>query len=161
MVPRSGQFVISMNEPPASLPRALRRKVAAFGRMRKTYAATHGEMAAFRRSTEQVRAARASRDGPYPLPVTVILRGRDVYADVEGGAAKTATWIALQEDLVTLGSPGRLVASSDGGHHVHTDDPALVIAEIERLLGDVAGGREAERGGPITADDTPADGDRP
>ena len=134
MVPRGRQFVISQNEPPRSLPEDVRRKLAAFNRMRKTYHATHGEMAGFLASTDEVRRARARRGAPYPVPVTVVRRGRDLYAGKRTGAAKTAAWIELQEDLATLGSPGRLVVAEGSGHHVHADAPALVVAEIERLL---------------------------
>lgn len=139
MVPRGRQFVISQNEPPASLPEDVRRKLAAFNRMRKTYAATHGEMAGFLESTAEVRRARARRGAPYPVPVTVVRRGRDLYAGKRTGAAKTAAWIELQEDLATLGSPGRLVVAEGSGHHVHADAPELVVAEIGRLLDAAAG----------------------
>ena len=135
MMPRGGgQFVVSGNQAPENLPRKLRRKVAALNRMRKTYSAIHGEMSAFRESAEQVRAARARRGEPFPFPVTVVRRGRDLYADRTDGAERTAVWIELQEDLAEIGRPGRLVIAEGSGHHLHADDPSLVAAEIERLL---------------------------
>lgn len=138
LVPRSRQFVISGNAAPESLPRNIRRKVDAFARMRKTYSATHGEMAAFRDSADQVRLARRQAGAPHDFPVTVIRRGRDVYAGRTSGAAKTAAWVEMQEDLATLGTSGRLVVAEGSGHHVHADDPTLVVAEIDRLLAPVA-----------------------
>lgn len=134
MVPRGRQFVISRNEPPAGLPADLRRRVAAFGRMRKSYNATHGEMATFRESAGQVRDARARRGAPYDFPVTVLRRGLDLYGGRPDAAGKSVAWIGMQEDLATLGTPGRLVVAEGSGHHVHTEDPALLVVEIERLL---------------------------
>jgi len=134
MMPRNRQFVISQNEPPASLPRDIRRKLSAFSRMRKTYSATHGEMATFRESALQVETSRRKRNARFPFPVTVIRRGRDVYPDTDAGMSKTAAWVELQEDLGTLGSQARMVVAIESGHHVHADEPALVADEIRRLI---------------------------
>lgn len=134
MMPRSRQFVISQNDPPPSLPRDIRRKLSAFSRMRKTYSATHGEMSSFRESALQVAASRGERDAPFPFPVTVIRRGRDVYPDTDAGLSKAAAWVELQEDLGMLGSRARMVIATESGHHVHADEPLLVADEIRRLI---------------------------
>lgn len=134
MMPRNRQFVISRNEPPPNLPLAIRRKLSAFSRMRKTYSATHGEMATFRESAAQVDAARQRRNAPYPFPVTVIRRGLDLYGDGGADASRTAVWTELQKDLATLGEPSRLVVAWRSGHHVHADQPELVANEILRLV---------------------------
>jgi len=152
MLPRGGTFVMSQAEAPEGLPAALERKVTALGRLRKTYAATYGEMASFLESAEQVGAARTARDGPFPFPVVVIRRGRDLYADSGAvGKSKTAAWAALQEDLATLGTEGRVVVAESSGHHVHVDDPDLVAREIARVLEALERGRAA----PARSSDAP------
>ena len=149
MLPRGRQFVISTNRAPENLPEEIRRKVAAFARMRKTYSATHGEMASFRDSAAQVERARARRDAPFPVPVTVIRRGARLYPEDAPGRLKNDGWIALQEDLAALGTPGRAVVADGAGHHVHVDAPALVAREILALVEALGAGREAGPGGPV------------
>ncbi len=140
MLPRGRQFVISQSEVPEGLPPTVRRRVAALGRMRKTYAATHGELASFRASAVEVQRARAARNAPLDVPVTVIRRGGRLYPDDERGRPKNDGWIELQQDLAALGTPGRLVVAEGAGHHVHIDAPGLVAREVRAL---VAGARVA------------------
>ena len=134
MLPRGRQFVISSNPAPENLPDELRRRVAAFGRMRKTYAATHGEMAAFRESADQVGRARTRRGVPFAVPVTVVRRGARLYPEDARGRAKNDGWEALQDDLAALGSPGRAVVAEGAGHHVHVDAPDVVAREVLALV---------------------------
>ena len=68
------------------------------------------------------------------MPVTVIRRGARLYPDDERGRSKNDGWIELQEDLVALGTPGRLVVAEGAGHHVHVDAPALVADEVRALV---------------------------
>jgi len=129
-MPRDSSFVVSQVDIPQALPRDIQRKIAAFGRMRKTYAALHAEMSYFRRSADQVRAARRVFD----FPVVVVQRGRDLYANTQQGNSKTAIWQTLQEDMVSLSSVGRMVTAADSGHHIHADQPQLIISIIEQLI---------------------------
>ena len=134
MLPRGRQFVISQKGAPERLPPDVRRRVEAFARLKKTYAATHGEMASFRDSAREVERARTASGAPFTVPVTVVRRGARLYPDDERGRPKNDGWIELQEDLASLGTPGRLVVAEGAGHHVHVDAPALVADEVRRLV---------------------------
>ena len=132
MMPRGNSFVVSPAEIPVSLPVPIQRKIRAFSRMRKTYAALHAEMRYFRESAEQVRRSRHALE----FPVLVLMRGKDLYANDAGGDEKTAIWEELQQDLTTLSKQGQLVIARQSGHHVHADEPTVVIDAIDTLLDD-------------------------
>ena len=130
MMPRGTSFVVSPAQVPDSLPENLQRKIKAFSRMRKTYAALHSEMQYFRESAMQVRRDRTL----VHYPVVVISRGLDLYPADELGRKKTAIWKELQADLATLSSNSTLMVATDSGHHIHTDNPALVAEVINDIL---------------------------
>ena len=130
MMPRSNSFVISPPTIPDTLPDALQRKVRAFSRMRKTYAALHAEMEYFRESAEQVRGDRDVVD----YPIVVVSRGLDLYASDELGTQKTTIWEELQEDLLALSSRSERIIATHSGHHIHTDNPELLVRVINGIL---------------------------
>lgn len=130
IMPTGRSFVVSPVQVPESLPMELQRKIKAFSRMRKTYAALHSEMQFFRESAMQVSRNRTLVN----YPVVVISRGLDLYSADELGRKKTAIWNELQADLTALSSDSTLIVASDSGHHVHTDNPALVAAAIIDIL---------------------------
>jgi len=130
MMPKGNSFVVSPAQVPDSLPEELKRKIRAFSRMSKTYAALHSEMRYFRESARQVGRDRSL----VHYPVTIISRGLDLYPEDELGRRKTAIWTELQVDLATLSSDSRLLVASDSGHHVHADNPMLIASAIEDIL---------------------------
>ena len=130
MMPRSNSFVISPPTIPETLPDELQRKVKAFAQMRKTYAALHAEMQYFRDSADQVRTDRAIVD----YPIIVVSRGLDLYPSDKLGTEKTAIWEELQDDLLALSSRSERIIATHSGHHVHTDNPELIISVIEGIL---------------------------
>ena len=130
MMPNGNNFVVSAIEIPDALPSSIRRKIQAFSRMRKTYAALRAEMSQFRRSTDQVRLLRQRVE----YPVTVIRRGLDLHVGDTDGKEKTAIWNDLQSDLALLASDGEMVVAQRSGHHVHTDQPDLVVTSLLSLL---------------------------
>ena len=151
MMPRGRNFVISPVGVPENLPLDIRKKIAAFSRMRKTYSATHSEMSWFRQSAEQVRRGRSTLD----IPLTVLQRGLNPYVeagisrrDIAGSTVKSRVdtridsaerndqWNELQADLVRLSERGRLVVAEQSGHHIHSDEPELVAAIVEEMLDD-------------------------
>lgn len=130
MMPRDGNFVVSPASVPESLPIELQRKIKAFSRMRKTYAALRSEMQYFRESARQVKRHRTLVD----YPVTVISRGLDLYASDALGVEKTAIWDELQKDLTALSTRSARIVASHSGHHVHTDNPAIIVKAIFNIL---------------------------
>jgi pimeloyl-ACP methyl ester carboxylesterase len=130
MMPRGNSFVVSPPIVPQSLPEELRRKVQAFSRMRKTYAALHSEMKYFRESAAQVKQNRA----PVDYPIVVVSRGQDLYSADAQGVEKTAIWDELQSDLTKLSSQSTHIIDAQSGHHVHTDNPELIVRVINDML---------------------------
>ena len=130
MMPRGKSFVISPPTIPDSLPEELQRKVKAFSQMRKTYAALHAEMQYFRESADQLRADRVVVD----YPIVVISRGLDLYPSDKLGKEKTAIWEELQNDLLALSTHSQRIIAANSGHHVHTDDPEIIIRVINGIL---------------------------
>ncbi|MFK8079599.1 MAG: alpha/beta fold hydrolase [Granulosicoccus sp.] len=136
MMPRGTSFFVSPPKPPESLPEDLQRKIQAFSRMRKTYVALHSEMQFFRESASQVRRDRVVVD----YPVTVVSRGQDLYTLQELGEQKTAIWEDLQKDLATLSSQSTRIVATQNGHHVHTENPELII----QVINDILDGKQSE-----------------
>lgn len=140
MMPSGSNFFISPPSIPDSLPAAIRQRIQLHARQRKTYAALHAEMASFRRSAQQVSAARTLVD----YPVFVVRRGLDLYAGEVRGARKTAIWNELQQDLATISHRGKLIVAESSGHHVHADQPQLLIDVLTELLDDFAHAASAD-----------------
>ena len=72
------------------------------------------------------------RSTPYPLgdmPVVVLSRGR-ADADAQGEAEHTRN----QAELLRLSRNATQVIAPRSGHHVHMDEPELVVATIRDLL---------------------------
>lgn len=130
MMPRGNNFFVSPVEVPEALPNELKRKIKAFSRMRKTHSALHNEMRYFRESANQVSRDRVR----VSYPVTVISRGLDLYSSDALGKQKTAIWEELQEDLAALSSQSKRIIAVNNGHHVHTENPALVADAIFDIL---------------------------
>lgn len=133
VMPKTGKnFVLSTTGAPENLPEELRHKIEALGRMRKTYNATHTELAEFRESGRQTRQRRRALD----VPLTVLRRGIDPYGPDKLGQEKAAIWTELQRDLSTISSRGKLIEAANSGHHVHVDEPDLVVQAIESFIDD-------------------------
>lgn len=130
VLPRGPNFVVSPIAVPEGLPDALQRRVAAFSRMHKSYAAIHDELAAFRRSAEQLQEDHEVVD----YPVRVLRRGLELYTGHDDSARKNALWRELQADLATLSHDGRVIVAVGSGHHIHVDQPELVAGVITELL---------------------------
>ena len=130
ILPSSNNFVISQTTAPENLPREISRKIKAFLRMRKTYLATEREIRSFRASVDQIKKLGDS----YSFPLTVLLRGRNPMSAEKDGEARHQIWGELQQNLAELSSVGKLVVAENSGHHVHIDEPELVIEAIVSML---------------------------
>ena len=83
----------------------------------------------FQFSGYQTRLFANSSDG---IPVTVLSRGRRVWAHDERGDRLEAAWETLQQDLFRRLGTSRRIAS-DSGHYIQLDQPRLVIDSIRSL----------------------------
>lgn len=130
LLPRRGTFVIGAMAVPEQLPADVKRKIMAFGRMRKTYAAVYGEMKYFRDSADQVSAL----PRPVDYPVIVLRRGREPEKGDNETRQKETIWQELQSDLAAISDEGEVVVAKQSGHHIHVDQPDLLIETIGKLL---------------------------
>lgn len=66
------------------------------------------------------------------LPLIVLTRGVDDASQQERDA-----WSHLQHELTLLSSNGKQVIAIESGHHIYADQPELLLASIEELVGQV------------------------
>jgi len=130
ILPSGNTFVINRTNIPENLPKETGRKVAAFLRMRKSYVATEREMRSFRESVDQIKRLSDS----YEIPITVIHRGRNPMSTDKDGDERHQIWGELQQSLAKLSSSGDVIVARNSGHHVHIDQPELVIDAILDIL---------------------------
>jgi len=88
-----------------------------------------------------LKLARDDAARPPAIPVVVIARGLPLMNEefppdwsAEQRAAREALRLDLHQELARRFPRGRLVVASRSGHHVHHDEPELVVAEIRRLV---------------------------
>lgn len=90
----------------------------------------------------------ARRADPQPLGDTPLIildaSSRPPGVSDEFWAELSAEGIAAADDLATLSRNAKLVRDPTSGHHIHTDNPALVVQSIEEAIAAVrTGGRLA------------------
>lgn len=134
MMPRGNNFVVSPVDIPPGLPDEIRVKIQALSKSRRMLKTLHSEMTYFRQSAAQVRNSRKMVE----YPVVVIRRGKDLYPGDAKGSLKTAAWQGLQEDMARISNNGSVVVAEHSGHHVHADQPELVVNVIKRLVEQMA-----------------------
>ena len=130
ILPSGRTFVISRTGIPENLPRELGRKVEAFSRLRKSYDATEREMRAFRESIDQVKQLRSN----YSFPVKVLHRGLNPLSTTKDGEERHRIWGEMQVSLNRLSTDSEDVIGTNSGHHIHIDEPDLVINAIIGIL---------------------------
>jgi len=97
---------------------------------RKAIFAQMDELEHFTESGRQVTAKR-----PLPeMPLVVLARGRPAWTSTDGGEQLELAWQQLQQELSQLTRQGELRIAGDSGHHVHRDQPALVINAIRDVV---------------------------
>jgi len=130
ILPSGNTFVIARTNIPDNLPPEIGRKVDAFLRMRKSYNATEREMRSFRDSVTQIKRLNDN----YSFPLTVIHRGLNPLSAEKDGDERHKIWGELQQNLSKLSSNGEVVVAANSGHHIHIDEPQLVIEAIVGML---------------------------
>lgn len=126
MLPTSDHFVISSPELPDGLRDDVRKKILAFSRMRKTYAALHAEIASFRDSCDYIR----QQDHKLQVPLIILSRGQNPADHTPDSANMEKIWQQMQVDFLQLSDQSQRLIAHDSGHHIHIDQPALVYDAI-------------------------------
>jgi pimeloyl-ACP methyl ester carboxylesterase len=94
------------------------------------------EYASVEESMAQVRAAQIGSLGDIPLVVLTRGLSTDPYPSLSDEEAQQgeAVWDELQAELVALSSNGKQVIAEESGHHIHLDQPELVIDAIRDVV---------------------------
>jgi len=130
ILPSGNTFVISRPGIPDNLPIEIGRKVEAFSRMRKSYTATEREMRSFRESINQIKRINAD----YSFPVKILHRGLNPLSTLQDGEERHRIWGEMQQSLSQLSQDSEDIVAKNSGHHVHIDEPDLVIDAIIAIL---------------------------
>tara|TARA_B110001454_G_C12597268_1_gene382900 strand:- start:606 stop:866 length:261 start_codon:yes stop_codon:yes gene_type:complete len=67
------------------------------------------------------------------IPITVITHGKQVW-DNPMFKNMEEIWLALQTQLSKSTSKGKLLIADGSGHHIHLEQPELVLNEIKSIL---------------------------
>ena len=67
------------------------------------------------------------------IPIAVITHGRKVW-DSARFKNMEEIWLELQTDLSNSTSKGRLLIANGSGHHIHLEEPELILSEIKSIL---------------------------
>ena len=98
---------------------------------------TGGDWADIRVDLIATHESRAGRLHPFDsLPTLVLSAGRDSYEDEReaSAAVQQAQHERGQADLATLSTNSRLVIATNSGHHIHLDEPDLVVEAIRQVV---------------------------
>ncbi|MGQ0656594.1 MAG: alpha/beta fold hydrolase [Chromatiales bacterium] len=116
---------------PAHMPEDARTAAMMLMSLRKTRSTLAEEYLYFRESAAAVREG-----GAFPsVPLVVISRGvaeRDTAT--EHGRLAEALWLTLQDELAEKGARSAHLIANASGHHVHLDQPQLVVDAVTMVL---------------------------
>lgn len=125
---RNRQFVISNHwQIPDSLPTETRVTAQVLALMPDSISSLYSELQNLQLSAEQVR--RSAQKLPN-VPLTVI--AHDSWSRAKSPKAKrmAMTWLQLQRELAERMPYGQLIIARNSGHHVHLEQPEVVIGAI-------------------------------
>jgi len=84
----------------------------------------------FRLSAREVKSAPPMPD----VPLFVISRGQRVWPEDEKGDRMEELWLELQTELALQSPRHAHIIASESGHHVHLDQPQLVLGAIRNVI---------------------------
>jgi pimeloyl-ACP methyl ester carboxylesterase len=83
----------------------------------------------------EMYANRKTIDHPLrDIPLIVLTRGKREYPDNDLGKKLDEERKRMQLDLVSLSTNSRQIVATTSGHHIHLDDPQLVVDAIRQVL---------------------------
>lgn len=109
-----------------------------FGYPAKTLQAILAELAAFKESSEELRAADVHRD----TPLVIIMHGLRVLPDGTLGDEMEQEWTRLQRELAARYRRSRFIVAPQSAHNIPLDQPELVAEAIRRLVQEASPGRD-------------------
>lgn len=88
------------------------------------------EMAAFKQSSQQLRAAPIHPDTPF----TIIMHGQRVMPDGAMGDDMEREWMRLQRELAARYRNGSVIVAPQSAHAIPLDQPDIVVDAIQRMM---------------------------
>jgi pimeloyl-ACP methyl ester carboxylesterase len=111
---------------PGNIPAEVRETASALIMTHQSRIAVTRELEGFRYSARQLIKA-----APLPdIPLIVLTRGLQKWPNDERGNRMEALWQQLQTELVHKTANAAQIIALDSGHHIHLDQPELVIDAI-------------------------------
>lgn len=136
LAPTGGRFVISNHESlPAGLPAEAKRVARALALGPDSLEALYGELRFLRISAQQVQGAHTLPE----VPLAVVARDGRQQAKTERGKAIARIWLELQRELAARTPDSSLLITPQSGHHIHLDQPHLVVGAIKGVVQAVRG----------------------
>jgi len=124
-----GRFATATPILPEGFPAAFTELAYHLMYARKAVGTQRRELAGFADSGREVAAA-----GPLPSrPLVVITRGLRVWPGTAHGEAMERVWSVLQNELARAGGETAHWVARASGHHVHLDEPMIVVQALEAL----------------------------
>ncbi len=80
--------------------------------------------------TSAGQVAKQTDHPPYIFPVTILTRGKRVWADDELGERREQQWLRLQNDLKNISMQSKHYLAEESGHIIHLDQPEFVSSNI-------------------------------
>ncbi len=73
---------------------------------------------------------------PDNIPVTLITSTRFSQVEMDGGETKEdiAIWVELHKGMIENAPQTRHLLTDKSGHHIHQDEPELVVSEIRKMI---------------------------
>jgi pimeloyl-ACP methyl ester carboxylesterase len=76
------------------------------------------------------QVAKQTNHPPHIFPVTILTRGKRVWADDELGERREQQWLRLQNDLKNISMQSKHYLAKNSGHIIHLDQPEFVSRNI-------------------------------
>jgi len=131
LAPTGAQFVISNHETvPANLPEDTRAIAEALALGPDSLRSLYGELLHLRESARQAQVAFLLPD----VPLAVVARDGRAQANTRRGLSVARIWLELQKELANRVPESTLVVTRESGHHIHLDQPELVVRAIRGVV---------------------------
>jgi len=123
------EIIVSRRALPPKNLTPLQKKWYYLNSTRKATFTLMDELKHFETSAQQVSDA-----GDFPdIPLAVLTRGKSLLPVIDGKSLEQE-WIEMQAELASLSPQAWQVIVEDSGHNIYVDKPAVVIAEIKKVI---------------------------
>ena len=133
LIPRQNKtFVIGNHyQIPAALPAEVRATAQMLALIPSSIRSLYSELRYIRISAMQVRQYGQTLPD---VPLTIIAHNSAARAKTAKAKRFAKNWLNLQLDLATRAPQGRFIMAEHSGHHIHLEQPELVINNVRTIV---------------------------